>query len=173
VVWGGVGFNLIVVAALLSTASAINATLYGTARLTVVIAVDGELPSELERTIAGRPLLGLLITAVTSLLIANLIPLSALSSLASAGFLIIFTCTNAANVRMADRTASRRWLSQVGVVVCVGALVALVVHIATTSPLDLVLLAALLGITIVGEVTYQHRVAILDRRTAAIASPSG
>ncbi len=49
VVWGGVGFNLIVVAALLSTASAINATLYGTSRLTVVIAVDGELPSALER----------------------------------------------------------------------------------------------------------------------------
>ncbi len=171
VVWGGIGFNLIVVAALLSTASAINATLYGTSRLTVVIAVDGELPSELERTIAGKPLMGLLITAVTSLLIANLIPLSAISSLASAGFLIIFTCTNAANVRMADRTDSRRWLSQVGVVVCAGALVALVVHIATTSPLDLVLLAALLGITIGGEVTYQHRVAIFDRRTATTARP--
>ena len=173
VVWGGVGFNLIVVAALLSTASAINATLYGTSRLTVVIAIDGELPSELERTIAGRPVVGLLITAVASLLIANLIPLSAISSLASAGFLIIFTCTNAANVRMADRTDSRRWLSQVGVVVCAGALVALVVHIATTRPSDLVLLAGLLAITIIGEVTYQHRVALFDRRTATTAKPSG
>lgn len=44
-VWGGIGFNLIVVAALLSTASAINATLYGTSRLSVDIALDGELPA--------------------------------------------------------------------------------------------------------------------------------
>ncbi|MEO8095557.1 MAG: APC family permease [Pseudolysinimonas sp.] len=167
VVWGGVGFKLIAVAALLSTASAINATLYGTSRLTVVIAVDGELPSELERTIGGRPLLGLLITAVTSLLIANLIPLSAISSLASAGFLIIFACTNAANVRMADRTNSRRWLSRIGVVVCAGALVALVVHISSTSPADLILLAGLLGLTIAGAVTYQKRVAIMQRRAAS------
>lgn len=46
-VWGGFGFDLIVVAALLSTASAINATRYGTARLSVDIAIDGELPAEL------------------------------------------------------------------------------------------------------------------------------
>jgi amino acid transporter len=43
VVWGALGFNLIVVAALLSTASAINATLYGTSRLTLEIVLDGEL----------------------------------------------------------------------------------------------------------------------------------
>ncbi|MEZ5168596.1 MAG: amino acid permease [Acidimicrobiales bacterium] len=42
--WGRVGFDLIVFAALLSTASAINATLFGTARLTVELAIDGEVP---------------------------------------------------------------------------------------------------------------------------------
>ncbi len=39
---GQAGFTLIAIAALLSTASAINATLYGAARLSYVIAKDGE-----------------------------------------------------------------------------------------------------------------------------------
>ncbi|MDQ2707102.1 MAG: hypothetical protein M3Z25_05480 [Actinomycetota bacterium] len=48
---GQTGFAIIAVAAMLSTASAINATLYGSARLTYVIAKSGQLPTELERPI--------------------------------------------------------------------------------------------------------------------------
>ena len=52
---GSAGFTLIVVAALLSTFSAINATLYGSARLVYTIAKEGELPVELERQIWASP----------------------------------------------------------------------------------------------------------------------
>ncbi|MEJ2507466.1 MAG: APC family permease, partial [Ignavibacteriaceae bacterium] len=45
---GQFGFILISIAALLSTTSAINATLYGSARLSYIIAKDGELPRFLE-----------------------------------------------------------------------------------------------------------------------------
>ena len=45
---GGVGFVLVAVAALLSTTSAINATLYGTARVSWTIARSGELPEFLD-----------------------------------------------------------------------------------------------------------------------------
>ena len=157
VVWGQTGFDAIVVAALLSTASAINATLYGTARLTVVIAVDGEAPSSLERKIAGKPILGLLLTAGAALLVANFVPLEAISSLASAGFLIVFAAVNVANVKLAGTTHSRRSISVVGAGACFGALIALVAHIATTRPLDLLLLGGLLAATYVGEATYQQR----------------
>ncbi len=160
VVWGGVGFDLIVVAALLSTASAINATLYGSARLSVDIAVDGELPAEFENKIAGKPLLGLLITAAAALVIANLVPLDAISSLASAGFLIVFVAANLANVKLSDRTNSHRWLSVVGAIACVAALAALVAHVAANQPRDLILPAGLLAITYLGESTYQRRRAV-------------
>ncbi len=43
--FGQAGFTLIAIAAMLSTASAINATLYGAARLRYCIARDGELPA--------------------------------------------------------------------------------------------------------------------------------
>lgn len=156
-VWGGIGFDLIVVAALLSTASAINATLYGTARLTVDIAIDGELPMALEHKIAGKPIVGLLLTAAAALAIANLVPLAAISSLASAGFLIIFAAVNAANVRLSDRTQSRKVLSAIGVAACLGALIALIANVASERPQDLFLLVGVLILTYIGEATYQRR----------------
>ena len=60
---GQAGFTLIAIAAMLSTASAINATLYGSARLSYCIARDGELPAFLERKVWGEPVEGVLITA--------------------------------------------------------------------------------------------------------------
>lgn len=157
VVWGGVGFDLIVVAALLSTASAINATLYGTARLTVVIAVDGELPSRLEQKICGKPILGLLLTAAAALITANFVPLAAISTLASAGFLAIFAAVNLANVRLASITRANRTISMTGAVACIAALGALIARTATTRPTDLVLLASLVLLTYAGEATYLRR----------------
>lgn len=49
---GGFGFAMIGVAAMLSTASAINATLYGSARMTYTIAKSRELPAQLDRPVS-------------------------------------------------------------------------------------------------------------------------
>ena len=111
---GQAGFILIAIAAMLSTASAINATVYGAARLSYVIAKDGELPSILERKTWGKPIEGLLITSGVTLLIANLADLSSMSTMGSAGFLLIFAAVNGANVVLADDTQSKRSLSLIG-----------------------------------------------------------
>ena len=55
---GSAGFILIAIAAMLSTASAINATLYGSARMSYTIAKARELPAQLERPIWNQPLEG-------------------------------------------------------------------------------------------------------------------
>lgn len=130
---GEAGFVLIAIAAMLSTASAINATIYGAARLSYVIARDGELPSALEKKTWGRPLEGLLITAGVTLLIANIADLSSISTMGSAGFLLIFAAVNGANIKLADSTGSRRWISLVGVVLCLAALTALIWQTAAAS----------------------------------------
>ena len=52
---GAAGFTMIGIAAMLSTASAINATLYGSARMTYTIAKSRELPAQLERPIWNQP----------------------------------------------------------------------------------------------------------------------
>lgn len=148
---GQAGFNLIAVAAILSTASAINATLYGASRLSYTIARDGELPTALERKVWGQPVEGLLITAGLTLLMANLFDLTSISTLGSAGFLLIFAAVNVANALRAAQTRSRAWISLLGAVACVAALAALVWQTARSTPRDLWFLAGLMGISVAIE----------------------
>jgi hypothetical protein len=152
---GHIGFLLIAIAAMLSTASAINATLYGAARLSYVIAKDGELPSLLQRKAWGEPIGGLLITSATALLIANLADLSSLSTMGSAGFLLIFAAVNAANLKLADLTNSKRWLALLGVLLCLGALGSLIWYTAISSPAQLWILLVMGGAALTIELTFR------------------
>ncbi len=152
---GQPGFTLIAVAAMLSTASAINATLYGAARLSYCIARDGELPAMLERKVWGEPLEGLLITAGLTLFTANAFDLTSISTLGSAGFLLIFAAVNAANARRAAHTNSHVWISAAGAVACLAALGALLWQTATTAPAKLSVLAAMVALAVIIEGGYR------------------
>jgi amino acid transporter len=142
---GQTGFLLITIAAMLSTASAINATIYGAARLSYAIAKDGELPSTLERKAWGKPIEGLMITTGVTLLIANLSDLSSMSMIGSTGFLLIFATVNGANVALAKETHSKRFLSLIGVGLCVGAIGSLIWQTVNSSPAQLWFLLMLTG----------------------------
>jgi len=122
---GRAGFIMIVIAALLATTSAINATFYGSGRLTYIIAKYGELPKELERNIRNQPLEGMIIFAALTLIIANFIPLQAIATMGSAGFLIIFMAVNIANFKLAKETKSKAWISLLAALCCLIALIAL------------------------------------------------
>ena len=139
------GFALIAIAAMLSTASAINATIYGAARLSYVIAKDGELPALLARKTWGRPIQGLLLTSGATLLIANLSDLSSMSTMGSAGFLLVFAAVNGANASLAEETGSSRPLAVLGAVLCLAALGCLIWQTAGTSPGKLWFLWAMAG----------------------------
>ncbi|BBF63835.1 APC family permease [Acidithiobacillus ferridurans] len=148
---GQTGFTLIAIAAMLSTASAINATLYGAARLSYCIARDGELPAILERKVWGQPVEGLLITAGLTLIVANVFDLTSIATMGSAGFLLIFAAVNSANARHAPHTHSRGWISAAGALACLLALGALVWQTATTGPAKLWVLAAMLALALLIE----------------------
>lgn len=152
---GSTGFILIAVAALLSTSSAINATLYGSAKISYVIAKEGELPVTLERLIWNKPIEGLLITSGLTLLIANLFDLSNISMMGSSGFLIIFAAVNLANVILSRDTKSFKWLSILGFIVCLGALVVLLVQQISTDYKKAFIPAGMLLISFLIEVIYR------------------
>jgi len=145
---GQFGFVLIAIAALLSTASAINATLYGSARLSYIIAKDGELPKFLEDNVWNKPLEGLLITSVLTLLVANLFDLSSLSTMGSAGFLLIFAGVNLANVKLSQLTKSKKIISYTGAGLCVGALASLIWQTLTNSPEHLFIFVGMIVLSI-------------------------
>jgi amino acid transporter len=152
---GRTGFLLIAVAAMLSTASAINATFYGSARLSYIIAKDGELPGALEKKAWNEPIEGLAITAGATVLIANLVDLSSMSTMGSGGFLLIFAAVNGANAILAHETGSRKWLSLIGVGLCLGALAILLWETASRSPRRLWVLFAMIGLSFLIEAVYR------------------
>ncbi|MEZ5185526.1 MAG: APC family permease [Candidatus Nanopelagicales bacterium] len=150
---GGAGFALIAVAAMLSTASAINATLYGSARMTYTIARSRELPEELVRRIWNQPLEGLFITAAATIVLANVLDLQSISTMGSAGFLIVFAAVNVAEARTADERGSAAWISLVAALACVGALAALVVM---SSLADTSVLVAMVAVSFGIEATFRR-----------------
>ena len=152
---GSFGFVLIAIAALLSTSSAINATLYGAARISYIIAKEGELPQILEKKVWHHPIEGLLVTAAVTLIIANSLDLSSISMMGSAGFLLIFAAVNGSNVILCKETSSRMWISALGVVVCIIALGALVWHQARIEPAKLWVLLIMAGLARGAEATYR------------------
>jgi len=151
---GKLGFTLVAVSAVLATFSAINATLYGSARLASSIAAEGEAPRFLERRIWNRPVPGLVLTAGLALLLANLADLAAISSMGSAGFLVIFAVVNAANFVRHKEAKSSRIIAGLGVAACAGALIALIGHTAQSDPQQLWVLAGLVTLGFVVEALY-------------------
>jgi amino acid transporter len=153
---GSIGFTIIAIAALLSTASAINATLYGTARVSYIIAKEGELPITLDKEVWQKPVEGLIITAVLTLVMANLFDLSSISTMGSSGFLLIFASVNIANYRLAAKSGSRKWISLLGAIVCLTALIVLIIQRATTAPLELLVLVTIVALSFIIEITYRR-----------------
>jgi amino acid transporter len=123
---GHAGSTVIAVAALAATSSAINATYYGSGRLTYLIAKHGDLPAEFERDIRNQPLEGMILFAVLSLALVNVVPLDAIATMGSVGFLIVFAAVNIAAWRLADQTGGRRSLAALGAAACGVAFVMLV-----------------------------------------------
>ncbi len=157
---GQFGFVVVAASAVLATLSAINATLYGTARLSYAIAREGELPPALERKVWSEPV-GLLITAGMSLLLANTLDLTEISSIASAMFLIVFGVVNAAAYRAHFGGTGRRVAAALGVLGCLAALSLLTNDTARHRPLALGILLAMMALSLLGEALWlQHRRAL-------------
>ncbi len=102
---GHAGFALVAVAAMLSAASAINATLFGAARLAGVMAQDHALPTvfSLKERTRDIPWVGLVAITAATLAFVNLGDLTIISSFASATFLLIFAAVNLAALRLRRR----------------------------------------------------------------------
>jgi amino acid transporter len=143
---GTLGLGLVTVGAAFSTGSAINSTLFATARLVHEVAEDGELPRALEHEnragIPDRAVVGLGLAAA---LLAFLGSLTTLVETASLAFLFTFVvvCGLAFQAR-----AGNRWVTGAGVVAGAGATVSLIVRLAQVDPLALVALAGLVAIAV-------------------------
>jgi len=153
---GPVGFMMVGAAALLSTFSAINATIYGNARLAFVLAREGELPELFERRVWCRPIGAVMATGICSLAIANLLDVAEIAIVASAGFLLIFTHVNLAAWKLSREIGSSRVIPTLSTLASGSALLLLLFHAGEASPLALALIGTSGAVCLVGEFAYQR-----------------
>ena len=104
---GDAGFTIMAVAALLATASSVNATLYASAGLTTMLADVGQFPPFFGRGSRLGPKAGMLITAALVVVVSNLVDLSAIASVGSACSLVIFLLVGIAGHRLRSSTGAR------------------------------------------------------------------
>lgn len=151
---GNYGFTLMAIAALLAAGSAINASLYGSARITFILAKQGQL-FLLPHGLKDRPTGGLFLIAALTLLVANFLDLNSISILGSAGFLLIFSAVNAANFRLRRHTKSRGLFPFIGMLSCLLALLLLLSFTWQKSHKHLVELVAMVGLVFIFQGIYQ------------------
>jgi len=121
---GQIGFTVITIAALISTFSAINASILGGTRVSYEIAEDDELPHHLTGKLWNQPV-GLLITSVLTLIVANVLKLESISTTGSVGFLLIFAMVNYTGFKLYDKINGNKVIPLIGFILCITALAVL------------------------------------------------
>lgn len=124
---GQLGFTMIAITAMISTFSAINATVLGSSRVSYSIAKDRQLPEFFCRNFWGKPI-GLLLTAVLSAALVNSFNLESISTAGSGGFLLIFAVVNYVGYKKSEKLKSKKWLHLIGAVACGLAYIVLIVQ---------------------------------------------
>jgi amino acid transporter len=132
---GEFGFRLIAIAALFSTASAINATLFGAANVCYMIARDGELPAGLSRTEWKQASGGLLLTAAVVIVVMLGFDLAGIAMMGSAAFLLVYAAVNAAHVRVLKETGANAAIVWLSLITCLAMFVVLAVYTWQQQPL--------------------------------------
>ncbi len=151
---GKAGFIAITIAALISTFSAINASLYGGSRVSYEISKDDELPHELTSKLWNQPI-GLLITIVVTLILANSLNLESISTVGSVGFLLIFAMVNYVGLKLSKNIGGVRLIPFLGLVLSSIAVVVLMFQQYSTNRTGVVVALGVIFTCFIVEFIYK------------------
>ncbi len=151
---GDFGFVLIGIAALMSTASAINATLFGSARLAMVMAAEHALPRvfSLRERRRDVPWVSLVVLSAMTAAFLLLADLTVISSFASAVFLAIFAAVNVSAWRLRSRIGLGAAVPFCGALFSAAALLVLLWHTWQSDRVSLAWIGGFFVVSIVLEV---------------------
>jgi amino acid transporter len=153
---GEFGFRLIAIAALFSTASAINATLFGAANVSYMIARDGELPAGLSRTEWKEATGGLFLTAALVVVLVLLFDLSGIAMMGSAAFLLVYAAVNAGHLRVLEQTGANAIIVWLSLATCLAMFAILGVYTWQQQPAAIAALVLIAAASFAAEWTYRR-----------------
>lgn len=155
---GGAGFVLVILSAMKSTSSGINATLFGASRLVHTIAAEGALPRALSfRNRENVPVYALVAMGVLTASLAAIGTLKQITEFGSVAFLIADAVTNYTNLRLADETGSTRVLPAVGLAGTATAIPMVLYHLFRTDAGVLLWILGIFAIVFIIESLYIRR----------------
>src|SRR6266516_5300814 len=153
---GQFGFRLIAIAALFSTASAINATLFGAANVCYMIARDGGLPAGLSRTEWRGATGGLLLTAALVVVVMLIFDLSGIAMMGSAAFLLIYAAVNAGHLKVLNQTGASAIVVWLSLLTCLAMFAILCVYTYQEQPRAIAALILIAAASFAGEWVYRR-----------------
>ena len=143
-VLGEAGVVMVGVAALLATSSAINATVFGAARIMAEMARERHMPAFLKaRNADGAPWAAVVAMTLLGLAFALLGGLEIIASFSSMTFLLVSIGVSVANWRLRDQTGSNPRVIMAGLALMSTTVALLLLHLATEKPLTLLELLGL------------------------------
>lgn len=152
---GQMGFTIITIAALISTFSAINASLYGGSRVSYELSEDDELPHQLTRKLWNQPI-GLMITVVATLILVNTLKLESISTAGSVGFLLIFAVVNYVSFKLHKEINSNKFIALIGAIACFLALFTLIIKQFSTDRMNVVIAIGIVVFCFLVEFIYKQ-----------------
>jgi amino acid transporter len=155
-VLGRVGYWLMSVTALFSTAGATNAGLYPAAGLCDEMAGMGQFPPVLGRRFGGRAPAGLLITAAAAIVLAVGFDLSSIASIGSAIALLVFTLVTAAHFRVRGETGASTLVLGVAITSTVVVLLTFAVTTLVEEPATAVALGVIVLLSVALDVGWKR-----------------
>lgn len=152
---GTFGFKLIAVAALFSTASAINATLFGGANVSFMVARDGELPQFLAKNSYKGASGGLILTSLMVICFILFFDLAGIAMMGSGAFLLVYAAVNGGHLRILAQTGAKKWIVLTSLVLCIIMFIILEIYTYRKAPGTVYAMVILLAGSFLAEFIWQ------------------
>ncbi len=149
-VFGHAGFVVVALAALLATASAINASLYAVTNVTYQLAVYGQLPKRFGRSL-GHSREGLVISSASVLLLAVFLDLSQIAAIGAISTLIAHLAVHIGHLRLRRQTGAPLVMIVLAILATFAAIAVSALYLWYKSPALLTGIGALAAIALVLE----------------------
>jgi amino acid transporter len=170
---GEAGFVMMAVAALLATASSVNATLYASRGLTGMLAGAGQFPPFFGPTSRLGLHAGMLITAAVVLVVANTVDLSAIASVGSACSLLVFILIGISAYRLRAEIGARLPIVLVAVGATAVVLVFFAIDTLRNAPETFVAMIVIAALSVLLDVVWKRARGPLPEPSTAARSVQG
>ncbi|HEU4513441.1 MAG TPA: APC family permease [Nocardioidaceae bacterium] len=153
---GDLGYTLMAITAMFSTAGATNSSLYPAAGLSKDLAAKGQFPPVLGRDLAGRIPVGLLVMVSATTLMALFLDLTAIASIGSAVALTLFTLVTISHVRVRRVTQANILVLLVALLLTLATLFSFATTTLVEEPATMYTLLALLVLAVVLDIVWKR-----------------